>query len=129
MGVSYSLVNNSRREVIVYQHLPASSKKEIAGCAEAAAVVAWYMLEHPGDEVAFVDDIYGRWPFRTGSAGDLVGFREVTDEVVDALVGAGILRDDGRDMLFDDEPDIYLRRVRNIWDPSCAGFEPEAGTP
>ena len=115
MSTTYCLVNQTKREVIWFRHLPASSKREIAGHPAAAAVTAWYMLEHPGDEIAFVADT-GHWPFSSGSPKDLDSYREMTDTVVDALIAAEILRDEGRQTYLDDEPDIYCRLLRNIWE-------------
>jgi hypothetical protein len=48
----------------------------------------------------------------------LKNYREVTDEVVSSLIKAEILKDEGREIFFDD-PDCYVRRLRNIW------FSPE----
>jgi len=56
MSVSYTLVNRTKRELISFQHLPASSAREIAGYPPAAALTAWYFLTRRGDEIAFVGD-------------------------------------------------------------------------
>lgn len=115
MPVRYTLVNATRKEQILFAHLPVSSKREIAGNPVAAAVVAWYLMEHPGDAVAFVGDDSDDWPFASGSLDDLSAYAEVTGKVVDALIAEGILTEGERTQLFEDEPDLYLRSLRNIW--------------
>ncbi len=54
MAVGYELVNFTRREVLTFAHIPASTKLELAGNAAAAAMSTWYMLECAGDQMAFV---------------------------------------------------------------------------
>jgi hypothetical protein len=109
MGATYWLANHTRREVIWFKHLPAGSKREIAGCAAAAAIVAWYMMENAGNRIEFYNDARGDGP-------SFEDYREVTDEVVSALIAAEILQDEGRDIWDADDPDCYTRRLRNIWD-------------
>jgi hypothetical protein len=114
MGTTYTLVNQTRRETIDFGHIPASKKKELAGNPVAAAIIAWYLLEHAGDRIAlFGDD--GDWPFASGDWHELAGYTDRTDAVVGQLVAAGILRDDGRDELDDDDPQVYMRKLRNVW--------------
>ncbi|MFK3647364.1 hypothetical protein ACI2IY_02870 [Lysobacter enzymogenes] len=115
MPARYTLVNATRKQQILFAHLPVSSKREIAGHPVAAAVVAWYLMEHPGDAVAFVSDDSADWPFASGSFADLDAYAEVTDAVVAALTSNGILAEGERTPLFEDEPDLYLRSLRNIW--------------
>ncbi len=119
MGVGYILINTTKLEYISYSHIGADTKRELTGDAVAAAITSWYLLEHPGDNIAFASDSNGDWrdwPFKSGSRKDLRKYREVTDEVVDALIQAEILQDDGKDIFDASEPEIYVRRLRNIWD-------------
>ncbi len=116
MGTAYCLANQTRREVIMFANLPASSKREIAGCSASASVTAWYLLEHMSDTISFVADSEGFWPFATGGPDDLALYEEVTDKAVEALIAAGILEDEGRESNLDDEvPELYCRKLRNIW--------------
>jgi len=116
MGVGYGLVNQTRREFVMYRHLGASKAAEIAGNPGAAAVTAWYMLQCRGDRIAFVSDTYGEWPFPSGRLEDLEGYEEVTDRIVSELIAAGILRDDGIAWADPEEPKtIYIRALTNIW--------------
>ena len=115
MGVAFTLVNYTRRERLTFAHVAAGTKRELAGYPPAAAIATWYLLERPGDAIAFVSGSGEDWPFPAGSRGDLALYPDVTDEVIGALIGAGVLADEGRDVLDADEPDVYLRRLRNVW--------------
>ena len=116
MGVCYWLVNQTRREVVLYQHIPAWKELELAGNPVAASITTWYLLRHPGDRIAFVSDCLGEWPLSDGNRQELDEYTEVTDRVVTELIEKGILRDDGIEWADEDEPDTcYLRALTNIW--------------
>jgi hypothetical protein len=116
MGVGYVLVNLTRGEKISFAHLPASKARELAGNPVTASVTTWYLLQHPEDHVAFVSDTYGDWPFPSGSRADLADYPDVTDQVVEQLVEAGILRDEGIAWADEAEPQtVYERALRNVW--------------
>ena len=116
MGVCYSLVNRTRRELIVFAHIPAHKKRELAGNPISAAVTTWYLLEHRGDQIGFVSDEDGDWPFETGSAIELSGYAEVTERVVEQLIEAGVIEDHGFGWSDPDEPEsVYIRDLRSIW--------------
>jgi hypothetical protein len=108
------LVNFSRSEIIGFAHIPASTKKELAGNPVAAAITTWYLLEHVGDSINFVSDTYDDWPFPDGSPADLANYNDVTESTVESLVTAGVLRDDGRET-YQDDPNSYMRILHNIW--------------
>ena len=122
MGVGYILVNNTKREQISFMHISASSRLELAGNPVAAAITTWYLIDNLGDEIAFITDTHGDWPFRSGSKDDLHQYREVTGRIVEDLLVCGILKDYGKDHVDKDEPDlVYTRDLRNVWmvgDPS-----------
>ena len=120
MSIGYVLVNATRRQKVAFHHLPASTKREIAGHPAAAAVVAWYLLEHPGEAIAFVNDHDAVWPFAVGSFDDLSDFADMTDRVVADLIAAGILRDDGMRYVDEDDPVIFVRDLTNIWDSDAS---------
>jgi len=66
--------------------------------------------------VAFISDSYGEWPFSRGSRADLTAYTEVTDQIIEQLVEAGILRDEGIAWADEAEPQaVYERAVRNVW--------------
>jgi hypothetical protein len=115
MSVGYSLVNHTRGELILFAHISASTKREITGNPVAASIIAWYMLEHAGDLIAFVSDSCGEWPFPTGARRDLESYRECTDEVVESLLAEGILVDDGDETYDPNDAEVFNRKLRNVW--------------
>jgi hypothetical protein len=115
MGVGYWLVNFTKKEQLVYSHVPAASARELAGNPVAAAITTWYLLRNLGDAISFVSDTHEDWPFPEGNRHDMDDYKEVTDEVVNQLMEQGLLVDDGRDVFWEDEPEVYLRRLRNVW--------------
>ena len=116
MGVGYTLVNQTKKERVSFIHIPASKARELAGNPVSAAITTWYMLENPGDNIAFVSDTYDDWPFPTEMVGNLSDYTDVTDDVVNSLIEAQILVDEGIAWADDREPDsIYMRALRNKW--------------
>ena len=118
MGVGYILVNQTRREQVMFLHVAASKAREIAGNPAAAAITAWYLLQNAGDSIAFVSDTYGEWPFPTGCRDDLHDYVDVTARLVDDLIKAKVLADHGMEYVDEDEPEtVYIRDLRNVWWP------------
>ncbi len=116
MSVGYSLVNVSKRQIISFAHIPASTVRELAGNPVAAAISTWYLLQNQGNAIAFVSDTYDDWPFPTGGRDDLSEYEDVTDTIVNSLVEAGILADEGIAWADPAEPDrVYIRALRNRW--------------
>jgi len=116
MGVCYRLINATKREAIHFMHVSASKAREIAGNPAAAAITSWYMLQNRGDDIAFVSDSDGEWPFEHIDESEEGSFDEVTGRVVDELIEAGILEDRGRTYEDPDEPDaVYERDLRSVW--------------
>lgn len=112
MALTYHLVNLTRKEIILFSHINASTKRELAGNNAAASIISWYLLEYIGDNIVFIneenklnlplDDIY-KWP-------------DVTNQIVEMLISEGILKDYGRIYEDPDDPDnIFIRDLRNIW--------------
>ena len=95
MGVGYILVNRTRAQKITFLHLPASKANELAGNPVSSTVTTWYLLHNRGDQIAFVSDTDGHWPFSTGVLADASDYEDVTDDIVRQLIDANILRDDG----------------------------------
>jgi hypothetical protein len=115
LGAGYILVNQTKKEQILFAHISASKKRELAGGPISAAITTWYLLEHPGDSIAFISDTYGEWPFKSGSPKDLFTYKDVTDEIISSLIKAEILQDEGREIFDESEPNVYMRKLRNIW--------------
>jgi hypothetical protein len=115
VGVWYSLINRTKQECIVFARLPAATAPELAGHPDSAAVTTWYLLQNRGDEIAFVSDEDEDWPFAEGAPDEVTAYREVTDAVVEQLIQAGILRDEGVIRTCEDDPEVYHRVLRNVW--------------
>lgn len=116
MSVGYILVNHSQKEVIRFIHTPASTAHELAGNPVSAAITTWYLLQHPGDQIAFVSDTYEVWPFPEGTHDELSIYDELSDVVVDALIAEKILRDEGILFADEDEPErVFMRALRYKW--------------
>ena len=115
MGVGYYLVNFTKKEWLLYSHVPASKARELAGNPVAAAITTWYLLNNLGDWISFISDTYSDWPFPKGSWHDTNSYRDLTDEVISDLIEKGILIDEGKVVYFDDELEVYSRKLRNIW--------------
>lgn len=114
MSVGYILVNQTKKEQITYIHIPATTKHEIVSCSISAAITTWYLLENAGDCIAFISDTYGEWPFNSGAWEDIFNYREVTDEVVEKLITAKILRDEGKEVFDECDPTSYMRKLRLV---------------
>jgi len=115
MGAWYTLVNVTKKEQISFHRLPMTKDREIAGNPAGAAITTWYLLQNQGDCIGFISDYDRAWPFKQGSLEESCSYKEVTDEVVDALIAAGILRDEGIEWIDEDDPELFLRRLVNTW--------------
>ncbi len=116
MGVYYTLVNLTKKEQICFENLPVANKREIAGNPASAAIVSWYLLENAGDTIFFVgDDIEPL--FHGVSYAEINSFSDKTAQLIETLVEEGILIDCGRLWQDDDEPERFLRDIRNAYMP------------
>ena len=115
MGVSYSLINYTKKEYVIFDKLPASKARELAGNPASAAISTWYLLNNIGDNISFISDTYNEWPFPEGSRDELMNYTEVTNEIVSSLISEGILIDEGKEFPFEDDRNIYFRKLHNIW--------------
>ncbi len=116
MGTTFQIVNRTKREHILFSHIPASKQRELAGHPAASAIATWYLMENRGDEVAFVSDLDDDWPFDRGSYAEVESYTEVTDRTVEQLIAAGILQDYGVLWADEDEPEtVFDRDLRNVW--------------
>ena len=116
MGVTYYLANFTKKESLLYLRVPAWKDKELAGNPVASAITSWYLLNNRGDWISFIALDDGEWPFPEDSFEVfMIHYRDMTDVVIEDLIERGILVDEGKEYYFDDEPDIYTRKLRNIW--------------
>jgi len=116
MGVLYTLVNQTKKETINFSHLPVGKMREIAGNPASAAVVAWYLLTNPGDDIQFVSDTYDDWPFISGKRDDYLNYPDKTEQLISILIKEGILQDSGFDYKDEEDPEnVYVRAIKNVW--------------
>ncbi|GGI12889.1 hypothetical protein [Gottfriedia solisilvae] len=106
MGQEFKLINKSKKEQIIYAHLPASKARELTGNPVTSAITTWYLLQNIGDEISFAT-----WE----DASLYEEYTEVTDKVVTDLIKNGIIEDNGIEIFDEDDPEVYLRKLENIW--------------
>jgi len=128
VALQYELVNATKRERLSLSALPGRTKHDIAGNPAAAAIVAWYMMEHPRDRITFVtDDIadaHPAWPLRGVTRAELERYRDVTVDVITTLVAAGILEERGRGFVETaDRGRVVVRDLRNVWKGTSQSVE------
>lgn len=104
MGQGYILVNKSKGEIISFAHLPASKAKELTGNPVTAAMTTWYLLSNIGDQISFFEE-----------ENVLDDYHDVTDLLIDDLIKRQLIKDDGIEVFDSNEPEIFIRRLRNTW--------------
>ncbi|MDF1837982.1 MAG: hypothetical protein P1V35_08940, partial [Planctomycetota bacterium] len=123
-----NLINYTKREQIQFIHIPATKKNELVGCPSATMITTRYMLDNLGDQISFVSDTDGEWPFPGGDHQDQFAYPDVTGRVVDVLLEEGALKDCGFVYQDEDEPDtVYERDLRNAWWPDEGKETPGEG--
>jgi hypothetical protein len=112
MPVGYSLVNYSKKEKIIFLHLPVNTMNEIMENDASNLIVRFYKQQNAGDEIDFVSDTYNDWPFSGGDKSEITTYKEITEEIVSALLRKGLIVDLGIEYQDEDEPDnIYIRKL------------------
>lgn len=113
MSAGYSLVNQTKKELISFLHINATTLKELVRSPVSSSIVTWYLLHNQGDDIHFVSDTYDDWPFSSGSRSDLSRYRDITETLVSDLIAESILVDMGRLFVDEDDPEnIYIRDLR-----------------
>lgn len=117
MGVGYQLINITKQEIISYLHLPVNTAREITGNTVSAAITTWYLIKNSGDEIGFVPDQFyeKEWPYKNITWEDISHYKDMTEETINELINQQILKDNGIDIFDAEEPEIYVRRLENIW--------------
>jgi hypothetical protein len=115
VGTWAVLWNSTKRERIAFEHVAATTPSEVAGNPAAAAIVTWYLLQNPGDQIALLTE--GDVPPALNCTyGEALKLPDCTEAVVAALISEGILKDEGFLFRDDDEPEtIFVRDLRNVW--------------
>ena len=111
MPASQTLFNRTKKEYLLFAHLPFSKPNEIYASDVACLMVTWYMLENSGDDILFLPD-YDSYesalePFRH----NINEYVEVTDHIVDALIQSKLIIDDGHLWTDEDDATIYERNL------------------
>ena len=107
MGTTYILINESKKEMISFTHLP-SKKLELAGNVATSSITTWYMLKNTGDQISFIPDYEDQK--------DYLDYKDITEEIIDELVNNKILLDAGFEYQDPDDPETYIKKYKNIWD-------------
>lgn len=112
MSVGYSLVNYSKKEKIIFLHLPVSTMNEIMENDVSKLIVQFYKGQNSSDEIDLISDTYSDWPFSGGDKSEISDYREITDEIVSTLISKGMIVDQGVEYQDEDEPDsVYIRKL------------------
>ena len=112
MSVGYSLVNYSKKEKIIFLHLPVNTMNEIMENDVSKLIVKYYKEQNSGDEIDLISDTYNDWSFSGGDRSEMANYREITDEIVSTLINKGMIVDLGLEYQDEDEPDkVYIRKL------------------
>lgn len=117
MGVGYWLINKTKKECISYLHIPANAAKKLTVNPVAATITSWYLLKNSGYEIGFVPDQYNEknWTYKDSTEEEILNYKDLTDETIKELIELKILKDNWIEIIDEDEPDIYMRRLESIW--------------
>jgi hypothetical protein len=108
MGQSYVLINKSKNEIITFAHLLASKERELCGNPVTSAITTWYLLKNLGDKIQFIAE-------QSDEELNLTDYFDVTDKVIDDLIANEILLDQGIEVFDEEESEVFVRRLENIW--------------
>jgi hypothetical protein len=112
MSVGYYLINKTKKEQITFSHLPAETAREVTGNPVTSAITTWYMLKNLGDDISFIPDqcYENEYPLK-----EISNYEDVTNLLIEDLINLGILKDNGIEHIFEDESEIYIRRLESVW--------------
>jgi hypothetical protein len=118
MGVTYVLVNLDKKEQIAFLHINASKMRELADVSASASITTWYLLNNRGDRIAFLSDYESEYHLfgQVYHWSDFRNYKDVTDEIVEQLIKAEVLRDAGILWMDEDDNNSYVRDLRNTSD-------------
>jgi hypothetical protein len=115
VGTWCVLWNSTKRERIAFEHVAATTPREVAGNPAASAIVAWYLIQNPGDQISVLTE--GNVPPELNCTySEALKLPDRTEAVVAALIAEGILKDVGFQFRDEDEPEtVFVRDLRNVW--------------
>jgi hypothetical protein len=108
------LWNSTKRERIAFEHVAATTPREVAGNPAASAIVTWYLIQNPGDQIAVLTD--GNVPPELNCTyAEALKLPDRTEAVVADLIAEGILKDAGFQFRDEDDPEtVFVRDLRNV---------------
>ena len=115
MGPAIVIWNATKREHVSFYRVGASTKREVAGNPASAAIVTWYLAQNVGDQISLQaegDESGAHNPLYA----EALRHPDRVEQVVAALIEEGILKDEGFHFRDDQDPQVYVRNLRNIWD-------------
>jgi hypothetical protein len=117
MGETFHLVNLDKQESIQFSKIPAAKMRELAGSI-AASVTTWYLLNNRGDRIAFLSEYESEHHLfgQTYLSSAFDNYPDITETVVEQLIEAEILCDAGVLWRDQDESELVMRDLRNVWD-------------
>lgn len=116
MSVGYCLINKTKKEMISYLHLPANTARELIGNSVTSAITTWYLIKNSGDEIRFVPDQYYEEDLDNEiSWKEINTYTDMTNDIIDELIKMKIIIDCGIEIFDKDEPDVFIRRLKNSW--------------
>ncbi|MEO1580213.1 MAG: hypothetical protein AAFR91_00095 [Pseudomonadota bacterium] len=111
------LCNATKKEIVSFDHLSAYSPREITGSSISSPVVVWYLHRNRGDKITFLGDYDdpSSLPFSL-KIEDVLNWPDRTKDVIGELVDMRILSDHGILYPDDEETDLFIYDLRNIWE-------------
>ena len=114
MGPAIVLWNATKQEHVSFHHVGASSRREVAGNPASAAIVTWYLAQNVGDRISLQAE-YDEREVPNPIYAEAVRHPDRVEPLVAALIAAGILKDEGFHFRDQQDPQVYVRHLRNIW--------------
>jgi hypothetical protein len=108
MSTSYYLVNDTKKEIISFLHLPVSTLREITGNPVSSAICTWYIAMNTNDKISLLSE-------HKISKDQIENYTDQTDKIIEELIKNKILKDEGYEKMIKDEPGIFYRKIKNIW--------------
>ncbi len=81
-----------------------SKARELAMNPVTAAITTWYLLSNIGDQISFIEEEHV-----------VDDYHDATDTLIDDLIKRKLIKDDGIEVFDPNEPEIFIRRLRNTW--------------
>ena len=109
MSVGILIMNCSKKEYVIFNHLPFSTRGEILSSFVATKIITYYFLENMGDDIYLIDDHLDEetWPLKTPYK-ETFNYEEVTQRVIDAAEANGVLTNRKKFILDEDDKSLFF---------------------